>query len=489
MISGSDGKERNEMLMLDAETREALWRRLGEALETYAREIDRERVTPVLDLEAIRRELAPFDFERPVPPLAAFDFAVESLWKWQVHTPHPRYFGLFNPAPTTLGIAADALVAAFNPQLAAWSHSPMAAEIEQHLIRTLAARFGFDPGRVEGTFASGGAEANHTTLLTALTRAFPEVGRRGLLALRSQPVLYVTPETHHSFLKAARLCGLGAESVREVRVDSRLRMIPGDLAARIEEDRKDGCTPFLVVATVGSTSAGAIDPVAEIAQVTDEAGGLWLHVDAAWGGAAALVPELHPILDGTARADSLTLDAHKWFSVPMGAGLYVTRQTGILERTFRVGARYMPREGEALPVADPYAHTMQWSRRFIGLKLFLSLAVAGWEGYAEAIRHMTAMGDRLRRRLREEGWAIVNDTPLPLVCWVDSSRDGRSAAFLERIAAAVVASGEAWIGTVSLGEAGLALRACITNYRTGPEDVEALVAALGRARREVLGEG
>ncbi len=264
-------------------------------------------------------------------------------------------------------------------------------------------------------------------------------------------------------------------------------MRPEELAARIAEDRAAGCSPFLVVATVGSTSAGAVDPVAELAQVAAEAGGLWLHVDAAWGGAAALVPELRPLLDGTSRADSLTFDAHKWLSVPMGAGVYLTRHAGILERTFRVAAGYMPRDGEALPVADPYAHTMQWSRRFIGLKLFLSLAVAGWEGYAEAIRHMTAMGERLRARLREEGWEIVNDTPLPVVCFVEAAApilERRER--LERIAAAVVASGEAWLSTVALGEAGPALRACVTNHRTGPGDVEALVAALGRARRGAL---
>ncbi len=472
------------MLMLDAGTRDELWRRLIAAIEGYAEGIAEKPVAPPLDLAAIRAALAPFDFAQPRDPLEALDFAVEGLWKWQVHTPHPRYFGLFNPAPTTMGIAADALVAAFNPQLAAWSHSPLAAEIEQHLVRALAGHFGFDPARAEGTFTSGGAEANHTALLTAITRAFPEVGRRGLLALRSQPVLYVSPEAHHSFLKAARLCGLGTEAVREVRVDAKLRMRPTDLAARIEEDRAAGCSPFLVVATVGSTSAGVVDPVAELAQVAQEAGGLWLHVDAAWGGAAALVPELRHLLDGTSRADSLTFDAHKWLSVPMGAGVYLTRHAGILERTFRVAAGYMPRDGDALPVADPYAHTMQWSRRFIGLKLFLSLAVAGWEGYAAAIRHMTAMGERLRGRLREEGWEIVNDTPLPVVCFVDAERRGEAAGRerLERIAAAVVASGEAWLSTVALGEAGPALRACVTNHRTGPGDVEALVAALGRAR-------
>ncbi len=470
------------MLMQDAETRRALWNRLVEAIETYLTRIDDARVAPALDGTAIREALAPFDFEHPVPPVEALDFAVDGLWRWQVHAAHPRYFGLFNPATTPMGIAADALVAAFNPQLAAWSHSPLATEVEQHLVRAFAGRFGFDPARTEGTFTSGGAEANHTAVVTALNRAFPEVGRRGLVALRSQPILYVSPESHHSFLKAARLSGLGTEAVREVRMDSSLRMIPEDLRTRIREDREAGLSPFLAVATLGSTSAGIVDPVAELAQVADEEG-VWLHADAAWGGAAALAPELKPCIEGVSRASSITFDAHKWLSAPMGAGLFLTRHAGILERTFKVSARYMPREGSlGGGVADPYAHSMQWSRRFIGLKVFLSLAVAGWEGHAEAIRHQTAMGDLLRRLLREAGWAVVNDTPLPVVCFVDGGREGRSAPFLDAVAADVVGSGEAWISTVVLGEVGTALRACITNYRTGPEDVEALVASLGRAR-------
>lgn len=473
------------MLMLDAEARRALWQRLVEAIERYTVEVGTAPVAPAADPEAIRERLARFDFAVPSDPLEALDFVVDGLWRDQVHPSHPRYFGLFNPAPTTASIAADALVAAFNPQLAAWSHSPFAVEAEQHLIRSLAERFGYDPARVEGSFTTGGAEANQTALHVALTRAFPEVARRGLLALRSQPLVYVSPEGHHSILKAARLAGLGAESVREIRADSRLRMRPDDLAARIREDREAGSSPFLVVANAGTTGAGVIDPLEEIAQIADEER-LWLHVDAAWGGAAALVPELRPALAGIARAGSITFDAHKWLSVPMGAGLFLTRHPGLLERTFRVATHYMPKEGGAGPVVDPYAQSMQWSRRFIGLKVFLSLAVAGWEGYAAALRHQTALGDRLREGLRAAGWTVVNDTPLPLVCFVGSEREGRTPAFLEAVAAKVVASGDAWISTVSLGgEAGTALRACITNYRTEPEDLDALIAALDRARADL----
>jgi glutamate/tyrosine decarboxylase-like PLP-dependent enzyme len=469
------------MLMLEAEARRALWRRLIEAVERYTTEVDAAPVTPPLDVEAVRREVEAFDFARPADPLDALDFAVEGMWKSQVHVSHRRYFGLFNPAPATMGIAADTLVAAFNPNLAVWSHSPLAVEIEQHLVRAFGERFGYDPARVEGSFTSGGAEANHTALLTAMMRAFPEIGRRGLLALRSQPVLYASPEGHHSLAKAARLCGLGSEAVREVRVDAGLRMLPADLAARIREDREAGLSPFLVMATAGTTGAGVVDPLEEIAQVADEER-LWLHVDAAWGGAAVLVPELKPVLQGIGRASSISFDAHKWLSVPMGAGLYLTRHAGILERTFRVSAGYMPRDGAGLPVMDPYTHSMQWSRRFIGLKVFLSLVVAGWEGYEAAVRHQTAMGDRLRERLREAGWKVVNETPLPVVCFVDAG-EARPAGFADAVAREVVASGEAWISTVSLGESGTALRACITNVRTGPEDVDALVASLGEARK------
>ncbi len=207
---------------------------------------------------------------------------------------------------------------------------------------------------------------------------------------------------------------------------------------------------------------------------------LWLHVDAAWGGAAALVPEMSPLLAGIERSRSITFDAHKWLSVPMGAGIFLTRDRTVMDRTFRVQTSYMPKEAAGLDIVDPHLHTMQWSRRFIGLKVFLSLLVAGWDGYAAAIRHQTEMGQLLRRRLAGAGWEIVNNTQLPVVCFVDpSGGDDRQ----KRIALSVVASGEAWISTTLLGGRRTVLRACITNFRTDSSDIEALLATLDRARR------
>ena len=472
-------------LMLDPQTRAQLWRRLVEAIEAYATKLGTGRVTPQLDPVKLRAALSRFDFSTPVDALEALDFLVDGLWKYQTHTPHPRYYGLFNPAPTTMGIAGDALVAAFNPQLAAWSHSPLAIEIEQHLVRAFGARFGYDPAHTDGIFASGGMEANHTAVLTALVRHFPDFSSRGLRALAAQPVLYVSAEAHHSLLKAARICGLGTDAVHEIAVGRDLRMNSEILASRIAQDRSKGFAPFLVSATAGTTSAGAIDPLPAIAELAAQEK-LWLHVDAAWGGAAALVPELRPLLDGIERADSITFDAHKWLSVPMGAGIYITRHTDILDSTFSIIQAYMPREAEAFDVVNPFLHSIQWSRRAIGLKVFLSLAVAGWEGYATAIRHMVAMGALLRAQLEASGWQVVNKTPLPLCCFVDERHaEGRSQDYLHAVAMNVVGSGKAWISTTRLAGSIPVLRACITNYRTKAEDIAALIAALEEARRQL----
>jgi len=465
-------------LFPDPERRSALWRQIADIIEHHAQHVDELRVAPQLDPAAIRAMLEPCDFSRPLSPNEAVALAAVGLTEHQVHTPHPRYYGLFNPAPTTMGIAADALAAAFNPQIAAWSHSPFAAEVERHLVRALGARFGFS--ETDGAFASGGAEANHTAVVVALSAAFPEFNAAGLRNLPAQPVLYTSSEAHHSFRKAARMCGIGTDAVREIGVDASLRLRPDELEAAIIADRASGLAPFLIAATAGTTNAGAIDPLPECAAVAQQHG-LWLHVDAAWGGAAALVPELRPLLTGIEHADSITFDAHKWLSVPMGTGLFLTRRLDAMDRAFSMRTAYMPREAAGLDVVDPHLHTMQWSRRFIGLKVFLSLLVAGWEGYERAIRHQTAMGDLLRTRLASAGWQIENDTLLPVVCFTDPHGADPHAMAMD-----IVASGEAWLSTTLLAGKRTTLRACITNYRTTSEDIAALIDALGRAREKTL---
>ena len=444
------------IFLLEETERAELWRELTRLLEEYIRGIRDLPASSNPSPPSVRSLLSTVDFSRPMPPAEAVRFAAHSLARTQVHTPHPRYYGLFNPTPATVSIAADALVAAFNPQLAVWRHNPFAVEVEQHLIRSFAALFGYDPSSADGTFTSGGSEANHTALLVSLVHAFPYLESKGLRGLAAQPVLYVSAESHHSFHKAARLCGLGNGAVREIPVDDNLQMQPAALESAIRADRRNGFAPFLVVGTVGTTNAGAIDPLSAIAEIAAR-DNLWFHADAAWGGAAAVVPELRPLLAGIERADSITLDAHKWLSVPNGAGILLTRHPDILGHTFHVSAAYVPPKPGGPGIVDPYEHSIHWSRRFIGLKLFLSLLVAGWKGYAAVLRHMTAMGDELRRRLQAAGWLVVE-------------------------------SGRAWISTTRVRGNVTVLRACVTSYRTNPDDIAVLVQAL-EAARSALKEG
>lgn len=468
--------EASRILGLRGGEREVLWRRTEEICETYLRDLPGLTVAPKIDGTRLEKLIARFDPALPLAGEEALELAARGLREHQVHVGHPRYFGLFNPAPTAMGVFADTLVAQFNPQMASASHSPFAAAAERHVIKLLGARFGYDPATCDGTFCSGGAEANHTAVLAALADRVPDWATSGLAGV--QPVIYVSREAHHSFLKAARLCGF-AGGVREVPVDGALAMDQGALATLIREDRRSGRTPVMVVATAGTTMAGAVDPIEKLRQLAaDEQ--VWFHVDAAWGGAAALIPELAHLLHGAGRADSITFDAHKWLSTPMGAGVFLTRHSDVLERTFKTATGYMPQAATPGTPHDPYAHSMQWSRRFTGLKVLLSLATAGWEGYTRVLRHQVAMADLLRRELERAGWRIVNRTLLPVVCFDDPRGDAA------RLADVVVSDGQAWISAAKLSTGQVVMRACITSYRTEPSDIGELIAALARARETLI---
>ena len=431
---------------------------------------------------AVRGELARYDFRQPIPLPEATRDLVRLLRERSVHVIHPRYFGLFNPTAREAGAVADALAALFNPQLAAWSHAPAANEIERHTLAALAAPLGLDPETTAAHFTSGGAEANLTAVLVALADRIPEAAEDGLAALDERPTLYVSREAHHSFAKIARMAGLGTHGLREVRVDRRLALDPRALDRALRADAREGRRPFLVVATAGTTSAGVVDPIPEVLEVA-RSHGAWLHVDAAWGGAAALSPRLREILAGIGEADSVTWDAHKWLSVPMGAGMFFCRHAEAADRAFATATTYMP--SGSRQARDPYATTVQWSRRATGLKVFLSLAELGLDGYRRLVEHQAAMGDRLRELLAGAGWQVVNETALPLVCFthpdLEAGRRSRIGAVVDR----VQRRGRVWISKVVLTGGRPVGRACITSYRTEEEDLEVLVEEVEAARREL----
>jgi len=469
-----------ELLLPSPEERSALWSELVAQAEAYFGDVESLPVAPTLNQADLQALFDTFSLDEPGSRIDVLHRFTRELKRHQVHTPHPCYFGLFNPAPAFMGILGDCITATLNPQLAAWSHSPLAVETERRMIHAFAGKFGLSQEHADGCLTSGGAEANLTALLCALTERWPGVLDSGVQSIAARPVFYASAESHHSFLKAARTAGLGRAALRTVPVTDELQMDSDALRRMIEEDRGLGCEPFLIIGTAGTTGAGVVDPLVAISEVA-RANRLWFHVDAAWGGAAVLVPELRAVLSGIETADSITFDPHKSLSIPMGAGMFLTRHRYALSRIFSVSTAYMPKEGERLAVVDPYVHSMQWSRRFIGLKLFLTLATTGWDGYARILRHQSEMGDLLRGRLTASGWSIVNRTKLPVVCFTPSDEEW-DMAMHQRASDAVVESGSAWISTIMLGGKKPALRACITNYRTGPEHIETLLVVLSNVR-------
>ena len=457
----------------------AAWDLLRGEAERFPEEIREIPVARPVDPGALRADLArAWDFERPVPLAEAAADLARRLREGTVHVTHPRYFGLFNPSVREAGVVADALVALYNPQLAAWSHAPAANELERLTLARLGRLLGLDPAATWANFTAGGAEANLSAVLVALAHRFPDACEEGLRSLPAAPTLYVSPEGHHSLTKIARMSGLGTAALRQVRVTARLTLDPTALDERIAADARAGFAPLAVVATAGTTSAGVVDPLAEIADVAARHG-VWLHVDAAWGGAAAFSPKLAPALAGIERADSITWDAHKWLSVPMGAGMFFCRHPDSVRRAFTAATSYMPANVGA---PDPYDTTVQWSRRATGLKVFLSLAELGLAGYRDLIERQAAMGDRLRELLGAAGWRIVNDTPLPLVCFTHPDLDaGRPT--VPALAAEIQHRGRVWISEVALTGKGRALRACITSYRTEEADLEVLVEEVETVRK------
>ena len=459
----------------------SLWLQLIQEIENFPREIRNVRVSPQVSPEEIRAELeSRYSFDTPIPLETLTEEVIRLLRAWTVHVTHPRYFGLFNPSVRQASIIADTLVALYNPQLAAWSHAPAANEVEQLTLRRFARALGIDAQALHANFTTGGAEANLSAVLGALAQHFPAWSETGLFGLQSRPAIYLTSETHHSFVKVARMTGLGTDVLHEIPMDTRLAMDIDALQSRVHADRASGWHPLMIVGTAGTTSAGIVDPLDKLAKIATEYG-VWFHVDAAWGGSAVLSPQLKAVVSGIEQADSITWDAHKWLSVPMGAGMFFCRHPEAIKHAFAITTSYMP-NAIAGDTVDPYTTTAQWSRRAIGLKVFMALAELGTSGYGELIERQAQMGDYLRERLRQLGWEVVNETMLPVVCFTHP--DIRQGLLSTReILQTMYERGHVWISDVVLGKQERVLRACITSFHTTESDIECLLEEIEYGRQ------
>lgn len=451
-------------LFPDDDLRHSIETRLRDVLTRSIGRVGRGKVTPAMNVEAFREELAAKVFDEQEDLARLLDWTIGWLERGLVQTNHPRYFGLYNPAPSFPAICADQVAAAFNPQICVWSHAPVAVEIETHVVNQVARRAAL-PMDAGGHFTSGGSEANSTAAICAFTSNNTEFSELGVRAFGGAPRIYASADSHLAWLKIAHQLGVGRSAVRLVSTDGKGRMDPVALEEAILTDMSAGDVPVMVAATAGTTNAGVVDPLHPCADIAKEHG-LWFHVDAAWGGALLASDKYRHVLTGIERADSITIDAHKWFASTMGAGMFLVRQRAILNEAFRVSTEYMPSNDAAV---DLYVNSVQWSRRFVGLRMFLSLGVAGWEGYATHVERAIDLIDRLSERLTSKGWTRANDSKMAVACLVPPP----SRLCVDDVVSRVVTSGESWISATTF-EGQRVIRVCATNGRTTTADADHL---------------
>jgi glutamate/tyrosine decarboxylase-like PLP-dependent enzyme len=459
-------------LFPDKGFRERIDDHLTRALAQAAERVLQGPVMPDIDMTELRRELEACDFSRPRPLEELIDWAIGRLEHGTVHMTHPRYFGLFNPPANFPSQCADRISGAFNPQLASSGSSPAPVAMEQHVIRAIARRAGL-PVDAAGHFTTSGSEANYTALVCALTSAHPRFADEGVRAFDGPVAMYTSRECQPAWHKIAHQSGIGRAALRLIATDGNGRMDVRALADAVREDRRRGTVPVLISATAGTTGAGMVDPLEPCATLARE-NNIWYHVDAAWGGAALCSDHLRAELAGIELADSITIDAHKWFATTMACGMFIAREPAILSEAFRVGAEFMPSSATSI---DPYLNSVQWSRRFMGLRLFLSLGAAGWQGYGAHVERAVQVIERIEKRLAARGWSIANDSRLAVLCVLPPA----GSAPVREIVRKLLASGRAWAAVAKL-EGREVVRLCATHGEISIADIEELVAALDAAR-------
>ncbi len=399
------------------------------------------------------------DFERMIVP-------------GTTHWNHPRFFAYFATSAAPAGIAAEALAAALDVKAMLWRTSPAATELEQVTLRWLARLLELPPSWT-GVIYDTASIAGFTALAAAREALDLDIRERGMTGRDLPPLrVYITGETHSHVEKAAIALGVGQKNVVRVDCDEVFRMRPGALRAAIERDVAAGMRPLAVVATVGTTSTTSIDPVREIAEIAVEKK-VWLHVNAAYAGTAALIPEFRPMLDGVELADSLVLNPHKWMFVPMDLSVLFLKDESVVRRAFALVPEYLttPEAG----VVNYMDYGLQLGRRFRALKLWFVLRHFGAEGIRHRLREHIELAQEFASWVRAEPkWEVLAPHPFSVVCF-RYAPPGLEEPALEALNAeilrAVNASGELFLSHTKL-DGRYALRLAVGNLRTQRSDVE-----------------
>jgi glutamate/tyrosine decarboxylase-like PLP-dependent enzyme len=427
-------------------------------------------------------------FDEPLPQSGA-DFAAlldtvrEVICQYSRHNAHPRFFGYVSSPGTAVTAIGSLLAAALNINVTCWRSAPSGTDLEHLTIDWLKEMLGY-PAGAGGLLTSGGSMANFAALGAARSAKAPgDVVGDGLASVGRRMCLYVSEEGHFSIAKAAGMLGLGERSVRSVKTDARLRMDVADLARLVEADLAAGHLPFCVVASAGTTATGAIDPLAELADFSRRHN-LWLHVDAAYGGFAALAPSARHFFAGIAEADSVTLDPHKWLYLPVGCGCVLYKDPAAARAAFSHGADYTRTIGlerdEAFAFWD---YGPELSRPFRALDLWLLIKYAGAERLGRAIEENIACAKYFEELVKaSEDFEMLAPVELSIFCFRSVAKGfaGDLDALNERILVDLQRAGSTYLSNATVrGRFGL--RGCVLNYRTTKEDMRKVLEDVRQA--------
>src|SRR2546422_5060500 len=395
------------------------------------------------------------------------------------HWSHPSFFAYFATSTSAPGIFGELLSAAFDNKAMLWRTSPASTELEEVTLDWLRQMMGLDPG-LSGIIYDTASVSSMHAIAAAREGVELRIREEGMSGRADLPLLrvYVSEQSHSSIEKGVITLGLGQRGLRKILTDSEFRMDVKTLAEAIEEDKRNGYVPFCVVATVGTTSTSSIDPVAEIAPIC-ERHAMWLHVDAAYAGSAAVVPELRYILNGCERADSVAVNPHKWLFTPFDLSVLYCRHLDLLRRAFSLVPEYL-RTPEQEQVRSGSDYGIQLGRRFRALKLWMIIRYFGHEGLAARIREHCRLAKMFASWVEESpDWELLAPVPLALVCFracptiasdTDETRAKRLDTLNEAIMHGVNATGKALLSHTKLNHK-LTLRLSIGNIRTTEKHV------------------
>jgi aromatic-L-amino-acid decarboxylase len=430
----------------------------------------------------------------PAPGRTSADVLTEFRERLAPHlfaAQHPGSFSYFTPPPLPMAVVGETLAAWTNQGIDLWLAGMAAPFVEEEVTRWLCDLCGFGQGSW-GVLASGGVMANIMGLTVAR-----DVHLAKLLGLDRPPRgaqlegarAYVSDQAHFSVARGLDLLGFPEATLRVLPSDERFRLHAGPVAAAIAQDRAAGLTPFCISPVAGSTNTGSIDLIGELADLAEREG-LWLHVDAAYGGAVRLSSRDAGRVTDLERADSLTIDPHKWFFQPYDIGALLVKREEDLRNTFH-------REPEYYRVWEPedrplhwYQYSLEGTRRFRALKLWLSWKHLGTQGFAHLVEHNDDLAAHLAERLAHEGFEVV-EPELSVVCFrhVPAALAGADPTVIDSyqkgLQRALEVSGAGWVSTTTLRDRTF-LRAGIVNYLSNDDDADRVVDVLLGASESVL---